>query len=200
MTLPTVVNNIYNRQLEAALKKNASVIEQALNMYQAENGMRVTCDIGFHNLKPAIIKYFNVLKDCGYGTEVGSCIENNVSATSYNTYKNFTGTNSIYLNLFDDGQFVLTDGCIIFINNINDSRTYISVDVNGYNKGPNRLGQDLFMFQIDNKGKLLPMGAEGTTYYSETDEYCSKTSNNINNGAGCTYKALTSPAFWKSLP
>ena len=53
------------------------------------------------------------------------------------------------------------------------------------------------MFQIDDKGTLVPMGAKGTTYYSETDAYCSKTSSNSMNGAGCTYKALTDKNFFK---
>lgn len=39
------------------------------------------------------------------------------------------------------------------------NRILISVDVNGYSKKPNRLGKDLFMFQVSDTGKLLPMGA-----------------------------------------
>ena len=33
MTLPSLINNNRNKALEAAFKKNYSVIEQALNMY-----------------------------------------------------------------------------------------------------------------------------------------------------------------------
>lgn len=72
--------------------------------------------------------------------------------------------------------------------------------INGYNKSPNRLGQDLFMFQIDNNGQLLPMGAENTDYYSPTDKYCSKTSSLSANGLGCTAKALYKTDFFKKLP
>lgn len=75
--------------------------------------------------------------------------------------------------MFDDDQFVLTDGSIIRIENIGIS-FYVSTDVNGYKNGPNRLEQDLFMFQIDDSGKLLPMWASGTVY--KNDEFCSKTS------------------------
>ena len=77
---------------------------------------------------------------------------------------------------------------------------WISVDVNGFNKKPNRFGQDLFMFQIDDKGKLLPMGTMGTTFYSATDANCSRTSTGKMNGAGCTTKALTDENFFKSIP
>lgn len=209
LTLPALIQNTQKKELEAGLKKGASEIAQALNMYQAENGVPITSDIGNHELKPEIIKYFNVLTDCGFGHDDAdtACIKNYGNAdTNSTTYKNFTGNNTIDLYKFDDGQFILTDGSMILINNASsaagasDINTYISVDVNGYNKRPNRLGQDLFMFQLDDKGKLIPMGAEGTTYYNANDAYCSKTSNNSMNGAGCTYKALSDPTFWKSLP
>ena len=202
MTMPSLIQNARNRELESGLKKGASVIGQALNMYQAENGVPITSDIGGHELKPVLMKYFNVIRDCGLGFEDAdsACVSYMNNA---NTYKNFTGTVNFDVNMFDDGQFVLNDGSLILLNNTNsgtDLNTYISIDVNGYNKRPNRLGQDLFMFQLDNAGRLIPMGAEGTAFYDENDAYCSKTSNNSNNGAGCTYRALSDPTFWKSLP
>lgn len=43
------------------------------------------------------------------------------------------------------------------------------------------------------------MGAPGTKYYSETEEYCSATSSNNMNGAGCTYNALTDKSYFKSF-
>lgn len=209
MTLPALIQNTRHKELEAGLKKGASEISQALNMYQAENGEPIVVNnLDTHELKPELIKYFKVLQDCGYGygDSDTACIKNyNDPDKNSTTYKNFTGTNTVDLKMFDDGQFVLTSGAIILINNVvdaeNKDRIYISIDVNGYNKRPNRLGQDLFMFQIDNNnnGKLLPMGAEGTKFYSETDAYCSKTSTNLNNGAGCTYKALSDPTFWRSF-
>ena len=44
------------------------------------------------------------------------------------------------------------------------------------------------MFQLDDKGELLPMGAVGTRY--SVNNYCSDTSTNNMNGAGCTVKVL----------
>ena len=114
-------------------------------------------------------------------------------------YKTLNGSKVIDLTFFDDRQFILADGSMIFLENNVWERTYISIDVNGYIKGPNRLGQDLFMFQLDTNGRLIPMGAEGTDYYSENDEYCSKTSTNKMNGAGCTYKALGDTKYFSSF-
>ncbi len=210
MTLPTVMNNSRNKALETALKKNYSVIEQALNMYYAQTGERLLPEIvGASRLKLTIKPYFQVIRDCGQGSEGNeelikkTCIPNyhNVGTPDKNStnYKTFNGVSNIDLTYFDDGQFVISDGSLILIENRVPERCFISVDVNGYNKNPNRLGQDLFMFQISEKGKLLPMGAEGTTYYSANDEYCSKTSTNAMNGAGCTYKALTDDKYFSKL-
>ena len=44
------------------------------------------------------------------------------------------------------------------------------------------------------------MGKEGTKYYNETDAYCSETSTNSMNDAGCTQKALTDKDCFKNLP
>jgi len=81
--------------------------------------------------------------------------------------------------------------------NNNNTKLFISVDVNGHNKKPNRWGHDLFTFQVMDNGKLLPMGAEGTAY---DERYCSTTSSNGYNGIGCTYKALTDKDYFKNLP
>lgn len=206
MTMPVLIQNARNKELEAGLKKGASTIAQALNMYEAENGEPITNDLAFHTFKPAIIKYFSVLEDCGFGyisnTTNTACIENHSDAESDKNskiYKNFNGTDYADLALFDDGQFVLTDGSIMLLENAG-AYLFISTDVNGYKKGPNRLGQDLFVFQIDDKGKLIPMGANGSAYYNKDNTYCSKTSTDKKNGAGCTYKALSDPSFWKNLP
>ena len=203
MTLPSLINNKKNKELETAFKKNYSVISQALNMYYAQNGERLTSDIvGQHELKPILMKYMNVLHDCGWGFTVAStsCIPNyNDPDRNSQVYKNFTGTSNINLGLFDDGQFILNDGSLILLQNEVGSQIYISVDVNGYLKNPNRLGHDLFMFQLDNKGNLLPMGAEGTTYYNANDVYCSPTSTSNVNGAGCTIKAINEKDYFTKL-
>lgn len=208
LTLPAAINNTQNRQLEAGLKKAYSTINQALLLYENENGQPITPAATRHSVKPALMKYIKTVKDCGTGStgEVDkSCVPNNayVSNPDYEKeiYKTYNGNNSIGLAAFDDGQFVINDGMLVLIENSGTiQHVYISVDVNGYNKRPNRLGHDLFMFQINNDGHLLPMGAEGTDYYSETDNYCSATTISNMNGAGCTAKAIYKKDFFKNLP
>lgn len=205
MTLPTVINNSRNKALETALKKNYSVIEQALNMYQAQNGERFLVENAERgSVKSMLMNYMKSVQDCGMGSnDPQACIPNYGIGNENNSkvYKTFNGKTELGLSKFDDGQFVINDGSLILIENVESSGVvYISVDVNGYNKNPNRFGQDLFMFQLMKEtGRLLPMGAKGTDYYSDTDEYCSPTSTNNMNGAGCTYKALTDNKYFTKL-
>ncbi len=203
MTLPTVINNSRNKALETALKKNYSVIEQALNMYQAQNGERLLPENSERgSVMSMLMNYMKSVQNCGMGShDPESCIPNYGTGNENNSkvYKTFNGKTEMSLSSFDDGQFVINDGSLVLIENFNE-RVYISVDVNGFHKLPNRLGQDLFMFQLMKKtGYLLPMGAKGTDYYSDTDEYCSPTSTNNMNGAGCTYKALTDNKYFTKL-
>ena len=189
----------YQKQaIKSSLKKNYSVLKQALEAYYIDNGERITTSVFPNNtLKPTLKKYLNVIYDCGLGSadSNSACIPNTANPDYKGenpvTYKTYNG-NNMTMGPFDDGQFVLNDGSLILLENqLNtNTRIYISVDVNGFGKGPNRLGRDLFMFQLTDNGELLPMGAKGTFYYNSADKYCSETSSSNMNGAGCTYKIL----------
>ena len=217
LTLPVIISDVKNSQLEAGLKKAYSVLGQALNMYQAENGERIVAGDATNRrmIKSYLMQYIKSAKDCGFGGSDNkeglekACLPNNYTGIDgdFNgsaKYETYNGKSSIALDYFDDGQFVTPDGMLILIENSGGQwfgdQVFISVDVNGYNKKPNRLGQDLFMFQIDKNGTLLPMGAKDTKYYSISDAYCSNTSTNSMNGAGCTNLALMDKNFFKKLP
>ena len=73
------------------------------------------------------------------------------------------------------------------------------LDVNGYLKRPNKWGHDLFTFQLMEDGRLLPMGANGTTY-TDDNRYCSISSTNSQNGISCTDNALNEKDYFKNLP
>ena len=151
-------------------------------------------------------KYFNVAISCartkcsGMG---GNDADGNYDIYTIETYKTYNLKRNLSTNLLDDGQFVVTDGTLYLIENGNSSismkQLFISVDVNGHKKRPNAWGHDLFTFQLMPDGKLLPMGAEGTTYDDES-QYCSVNSSDPENGVGCTFKALNDKNYWKNLP
>jgi prepilin-type N-terminal cleavage/methylation domain-containing protein len=189
ITVPVLLQKYQEQAIKSALKKNYSVLKSALDKYQVENGVRLlpSDTWGNYKLKLSLMKYLNVAKDCGIGYKDASieCIHNDSDEEKRSkVYKTYNGKSEIDLGSFDDGQFVLSDGSLILVN-VDVNGQFVSVDVNGMNKKPNRLGKDLFMFQFTDKGELLPMGAKGTKW-----DYCSDTLTNNRNGAGCTAKVL----------
>lgn len=203
MTLPAIITRNQNKALEASLKKNYSVLQQAFNMYQAEHGERLKPEnITKHEFKPAIIKYFSILTDCGFGAgdQNKACVPAyELGDENYNGYYKTYNKNKMRLALIDDGQFVLKDGSTIFIENTGSNIVLISVDVNGYRKKPNLWGHDLFTFQLMKDGRILPVGAPGTGYINK-NTYCAVTSTNNYNGVACTYYAINNKDYFNKLP
>lgn len=214
MTIPTLIQNNRNRELAAGLQTAYSEIQQGLNLMSADKGNTVTpSDYNNRTIQGTFYKdyknYFKKIYDCGTDNpDTTICMaraSNTSDENNYNndlTYKTYTGR-TLYTNPFDDGQFVLANGMLILIENpqqIEGVRypIFISVDINGKRKKPNKLGHDLFTFQLMDNGKLLPMGANGTKY--PESEYCKKISTSNINGIGCTNKALTDKEYFKNLP
>ena len=199
MTLPALVNWTNGIQYKVSLLKAYSVLSQAIKRLNADQGYIVNQEnYGMHKLAPALKKYFIQGKDCGFTDCKINGTDDNVGNLLSDTYKTYNGNRGFSAN-FDEGQAILADGMFLMIDNDGSNPICISVDVNGYNKNPNKFGHDVFMFQIDNKsGNLLPMGMKGTRY--PYPEFCSATSTDNRNGFGCTVKALTDENYFKNLP
>ncbi len=209
MTLPSLVNRTNNAQYKTALKKSYSVIQQALLRLNSDQGFVATRNTySNRSFVNSYKNYFKILKDCG----LYNCISGSTDDSGtfiINTYKTYSKKRKVSSYFFDDGQFILADGIVILIEDniasIDDGSSgigsiLISVDINGYEKKPNAWGHDLFTFQIMNdSGKLLPMGAEGTVF-DDLNKYCSQTSSDPQNGIACTYKALTDKDYFNNLP
>lgn len=203
LTIPTLVNNYRKKQFETGLKKEYSVLLQALDMYKQDNETplkKEDTDQSHGEFKNKIKPYLKILVDCGddqAGGYEAKCVQNgDYTQDKKYTYKTYSG-NIAKENLFDDGQIILNDGShMLFENPGGGSAVYVSIDVNGYKKLPNKWGEDVFTFQLMNDGKLLPMGAEGTSFRN-TATYCSKTSSNRFNGIACANRAIYDSSFWK---
>ena len=202
LTIPTLVNNYRKKQFETGLKKEYSVLLQALDMYKQDNETplkREDTDQSLAEFKNKIKPYLKILVDCGNNqtSSKAKCVQNgDYTQDKKYTYKTYSG-NIAKENLFDDGQIILNDGShLLFENPGGGSAVYVSIDVNGYKKLPNKWGEDVFTFQLMNDGKLLPMGAEGTSFRN-TATYCSKTSSNRFNGIACANRAIYDSSFWK---
>mgnify|MGYP000522674695 FL=1 len=206
MTLPALVNNTQNKELEAKLQKSYSVLQQAKQRMDFDYGMTVTPLT--HNTPskflPEFVKSFSKYVNCGeskcniFDRDTSGDI-NYVHSKVYKAYNNRT---TPYGDYFDNGLYMMADEMLLMSNDAYSAYGIVlTVDVNGVNKKPNAWGHDVFSFNIKDNGKVMPMGAEGTQYpLSKYPQYCSPASTSNMNGMSCTYKALTDPDYFKNLP
>ena len=207
MTLPAPVNNTKGKELETQYKKAYSIITQAVNRMNAEQGFvanwssYAACSNEFAE---KFSEYFMPLIDCGKDKCSTYVDEDN---TYVSKYKTFNG-NSSCADCFNDGQFILADSMFVTINHcFKPNKILIAVDINGVYNKPNRYGHDFFVFQIIDDGKVLPLGAKGTQapglnfqLGGSPDTQCNTRSNTNTNGVSCAYKASTDSSFFSNLP
>ncbi len=205
MTLPVVINNSRAKELETQLKTSYSILQQALQMMQADTGMIANqTNYPGQTFGNAFIKYFKQTVKCSEDNCLVSDMEDGTVKSTFKNYKNYNRTANLTRGgnmIYDEGKYILTNNMLLLIEcNTPNWGIILTVDINGPNKRPNVYGQDLFSFNIEEKtGKLLPMGVEGT-HYNDLNKYCSKTSTDGLNGVACTYKAFTEKDFFKNLP
>ncbi|MDR1327391.1 MAG: type II secretion system GspH family protein [Heliobacteriaceae bacterium] len=188
LTMPALISSTQKKELEACLKKQYSIMSQALQKMAYENGKEaLSTDYPNANaFKSDFMKHFKVADECPQN----NCVP-------YTFWKTYNGNN--VGDIFGGPQFIAADGAIYFFFFGNPSQAvYIGVDVNGYKK-PNKYGYDFFYFNllVDNE-KLIPGGASGSIRPEGFD--CSKTSTGAYNGIYCTNEALTNPNYFKNLP
>lgn len=161
-----------------------------------------TYEYGYNNnnFMRALAKEYKVIKDCGSIHANTGCVLLNEDGT-FSYYTTFKGK-TLDRSYFDDGGFITNDGTAFFVEQGSQSTVtgfLVSIDVNGYKKGPNKMGYDFFMFQITKEGKVLPMGAENTYWQASRESLCSKTSTESRNGFTCAYYAATDENYFKNL-
>ena len=173
-TIPSLIRNTQDAQYKAGAKKAFSDCSQVITRMKAENGGDLDSYFKQTTFIYDMVKYYTCAKNIG-GTVL--------STGTSDIYKTLSG-NKANTQLMDDGQFMTSDGMFIGLENWNFMG--ICVDVNGYKKGPNTFGRDVFMFQIINN-TLVPAGAPGTYTWLQG---CTRTGGDAFNGLGCTVKAV----------
>lgn len=207
MTLPAVINNTQNKQLETALKKAYSNLGQVTQLVVQEDFGGVIDVTNAMSASSYFVKYYKNSVICSGKSTMNGCPTNdssNYCTFMLNTYKTYNGKpragcvgNDAISNTIDSTT-IYFDAPGPNETGITAQNILMAVDVNGWQKKPNRWGHDMFLFQITKQGKLLPMGADSTSY--SEDEYCSLTSTAVTNGYGCTARAINEPDYFKNLP
>ena len=184
-TIPSLMRKTQDMEYKSAAKKAFSVSAQVVTQMRAENGGNLdnyfaTTD----SFKPVFMTYFKVLKDCGNND---GCVATTTSSNIYSSLHGDKGNTT----MGGEGQFVTSDGMFFNIQNIgnNVAGICIIVDVNGYEKKPNKYGQDTFAFQIVND-TLVPMGSLGTYRPFGNSESCSRSTSAALQGIGCMYNLM----------
>ncbi len=212
LTIPTLVANYQKKSLEAAFKKSYSLLLQSLVPVQNEfygsiagtsGGER---DLDFYK---SLWESYKVIEDAvavsgvyGVAQRLGYSDGKNSLLRSYSKKViPMPGCPQIPHLLLPDGSAV---GGMY-----NCYANWIVFDINGKN-GPNAIGHDIFYFGIDsNTRKLRPLGDGVYGYWNYADQktYCSKDSDNEQNGIGCTNWALLNKCpddaakkYWECLP
>ena len=199
LTLPTVITNYQKRDIATRLKKDYSQINQVLQRINAEHG-----DIQIFTQSPNVFVPNYILPQYnGAKLYTTPNISNrHEKAMCYHANDPLSGANRAqYADLGKNGyistpfmgyttSIELPDGTCLGFNNsttTNWANVQVFIDVNGSNKGPNILGNDLFYFSYDaNTNSVKPYGYQ----YEET--YCGTAVPNgvMHRGAGCAMKIM----------
>ena len=232
MTLPTLVANHRNKELHTRFKKAYSTLwnvhQRMINDYGGVYSIFIQKDLVSDTGSPLITKkqeqikafskYFSGAKICDYSDSYLSCSGKSIPAK----YKSYTGNKSADFSndITSDRAIVTNDGMSFFFGSTRFRNARIYFDTNGSAKGPNRLGFDLFAFDISSDDKIIfPKNiGSGTSDAYEDDEELGGTVGAVNacsvsekankyNGFGCSEFALIdkSPdnpniSYWQNLP
>ena len=161
MTLPILIQNHQKRVAVERLKKEYSLLQQALKMYQADNNVDFdefdTTLSADEFMQTYILPYVQTIGECENSTKC---------------YKKFPfGHNKITPLVINNKFYILKDGSFLGISQDAPVGKVFFIDINGEQK-PNITGRDIFFFFFVNKSTILK-----TDYIS-----CNGTVQSLNSG------------------
>lgn len=197
MTIPNLMTNVKAHRLRSKFLKSYSTIQQAFKQMEYDD---VSLDPASYPSSRDTLFYLTYKKYLQVAIDCGSYYSPNKQAPCYDfrdrsiSYRNLNDTADISYSIFDAGQIVLNDGTLILFNS--DTLGWmVSVDLNGFNGKPNRMGYDLFTFMFMD-GELRLMG-DYKTKYNDLDKYCNLNSRDAFNGIACAVKAKDNSDYFK---
>ncbi|MBQ8459412.1 hypothetical protein IJ541_04845 [bacterium] len=209
LILPQLISGHKASIAQSQFNTAYAMLSQAIDSMEADRVSIMPAKYAgkLNSFYPIAKNYFKIIEDCGVLSDTtenkqSACPKKSNTYTEYNSNSNHAA--SIIGSVVKSTSFVTNNGMLVIITNddsIYKTQLFISVDINGANKLPNKLGWDLFSFELTNQG-LLPVGAPGTYLGSETnrEKYCKKDdSSTLMNGWTCGEKALTSTDYFKDL-
>lgn len=220
MTLPSLMVKQRNLELESRFKTAYSLISQAVLRMSADNPNLVDtyCSMGTdgrgsYQFTEDFSKYFQT-------TRVYAKSSQRLTTIGYKElfFKQANGNDNFNPDGHNEGAFLIKNGMMIaasgcwWSGSSKETPLDFIVDTNGI-KGPNRLGYDVFYFQIIKNNILLPATHKYTFVIleSQLEQCCNlkeSTTCNIHkdNGTACSHFALKNQypqdenkSYWKNL-
>ncbi len=214
LVLPLLINGQKAGEARARFDTAYSILTKTIADMDADNisvepASYATAGSFYTELK----KHFKIAIDCGkYSATNDSVCFSTANTSAQSTYRRMSGTEMTALekSMWDDGGVVLNNGMLVAVENPANYvyGLLIMIDINGKNKNPNKLGYDLFAFELTKGGVLLPLGAPGTGQRTSSlalwgnkkaEEYCKKGGNHQFNGMTCAYLAATDRDYFHKL-
>lgn len=145
LTLPSVVNNIKSRELHTSFKKCYSVLSQVVLKMREDMGdldpLIIEQEFADGGNAPIMKEKMRSYLNCAKIPQNGEDLFPNHNNRNYKTYNNAELPFVVFMSP-SNVVCATADGMIITLFNwIRDSNSHnytITVDLNGYNKGPNR--------------------------------------------------------------
>lgn len=196
LTIPGLMTAYKAHQLRAQFLKSYSTVQQVFRRMEADDiSLDPTSYTDNNKLYKVFIQYLSGAHDCS--AKVPVCYSHKNGA-----YKTLDGKSNIISWYFDDGQILLQDGTLLLFENPSSEyggsslTVWVSVDLNGWSRLPNKAGYDLFTFFFKD-GELVTMGDKDTPY--PADEYCCFDKAGAMNGIGCAYRAKNESDYFKKV-
>ncbi len=157
ITLPSLNTAIQKNKVGPTLRKFVNTMENANDHLFANSGSDMITDVASNTNN-----YLNAIR-----TQLKGSIDNIDSPS----IKSFDGTDLEDYNNIVSTSFIFEAGdamAVEFLSNeLNTASVnlpykraiaHILYDMNGFEKEPNRLGKDIFIFVLDNNGSIIPRG------------------------------------------
>ena len=183
MTMPVLITNYQKHVTVNRLKKSVSSLRQAVTRAQADYGDMSGWDFlqAGHNLtddvesfreskenfvKNYIMQYMQIAKDCGLNN-VNKCYDYSVSSLDRTSFKMMMSYGRMFLTADGTLYSIVTDSTIITDDDgnsisVSTGDLLVNIDINGA-QGPNLLGRDVFLLQLDPSDKKLKMFGAGVS-------------------------------------
>ncbi len=193
MTTVIAINRVQLARCHVGLKQALSILSQALVFANFDSNNEKRPDIYYYYLVDAFNTHFEST-NCAHSKELACHIG------EYYTMNNKAKMSSL---IFRKGAKISINNILFMINQprFPEDALLVIIDSNGGNMKPNRLGHDVFVFQIINN-RVKAMGNKGTLYpLNKYKFYCNNKSTSHDEllGVNCTYNAFFDDKYFSRL-